>query len=147
MLVSLTILSILAGVTIPYAQVAYLRSKEIKLQRALRQIRTALDKFNADCVSGNIASGQEGVSVNCYPTSLVILVDGVEAGDTDGTRRYYLRRIPRDPFADRDDEAVDHWDIRGYADETDGRWSGDDVFDIRVKNEKIALNKSEYKTW
>lgn len=147
LLVSLVILSILASVALPYAEVSYTRSKEIRLMQNLREIRRALDRFYEDCAQGLIVSGQDGVSENCYPESLAVLVDGVDSNDAEGALRFYLRRIPKDPFADATDDPEDHWAIRGYRDELDGSWSGDDVFDIQVQHELIALDGSEYQTW
>ena len=145
MLVSLVILSILASATIPYAKVEYTRTKELKLTRALRTIRSAIDAFNDDCKQGLMASAQEGVSRDCFPRDLQTLVDGVLSSDADGHRLYYLRRVPEDPFSD----AVlnDQWEIRGYRDEPEGTWHADDLFDVRVQHDMRALNGSEYRTW
>lgn len=144
LLVSLAILSILATITVPYARVEYVRSKEIKLKTSLRNIRVAIDRFHDDCVAGNIARSDSGVSVDCFPRSLQVLVDGVESSGADGSIKYYLRRLPVDPFSLEDD---DHWEVRGYKDSPDGAWSGDDVYDVRVKNSLSALNGVEYRTW
>lgn len=147
LLVSLVVLSLLAAVCLPYGKVAYTRAQEVKLQRSLREIRIAIDRFFEDCKAQKIMEGQEGVSPNCYPSSLTFLVEGVKSGDADGKLHFYLRKIPVDPFASVDDEPVDHWDIRGYTDEPDGRWNGDDVFDIRVTHERTALNGTQYYDW
>lgn len=147
MVVSVTILAILAGVAIPYAEVGYKRAKEAELRQSLRKLRNAIDDFHRDCEQGLIAQNQSGVSRDCFPNDLSALVEGVEAGTGDGMLRYYLRRIPSDPFAEGDSAAETHWDVRGYRDTPDGVWSGDDVFDVRVRNALQALDRSDYKDW
>lgn len=146
MLVTLTILSILAAVTIPFAQKGIQRSKEVKLQASLREIRNALDYFWEDCTAGIILAAQDGVSNDCYPQDLAVLVDGVERGDEAGGIKYYLRRIPKNPF-DNESDAHAHWDVRGYRDSADGVWAGDDVYDVRVKLDGESLQGEAYSEW
>lgn len=147
MLVALVVLSILAGVAMPYAEVGYRRAKESELRQSLRSMRDAIDRFNKDCKEEEITQNQTGVSRDCYPNTLLYLVDGVETGIGDGSKKYYLRRLPKDPFGADDSSPETHWRIRGYRDSPDGIWSGDDVFDIRPKNHQQALDGSDYADW
>ena len=146
MLVSLVILSILAAVALPFVELGAKRAKEAELKRNLRTLRTAIDEFHRDCTSGEIAQGQRGVSIDCYPETLEILINGVNSAAADSKPYRYLRRVPRDPFSD-EEHSEDHWEIRGYRDEPDGIWSGDDVFDIRTNNGKQAINGADISDW
>jgi len=100
LLVTLVILSILAAAAVPYAELTVRRDKEMELRRTLRQVRTAIDSFHDDWRNGAISKTGDGVSDDGFPKTLTVLVEGVEAGDAKGGVRKYLRRIPRDPFAD-----------------------------------------------
>ncbi|HAQ48215.1 MAG TPA: general secretion pathway protein GspG [Glaciecola sp.] len=146
MLVTLVVLSILASVAIPFVELGAKRAQEMELRRALRTLRTAIDRFHADCESGEIAKGQMGVSIDSYPDSLQVLLDGVDSSAADDQRFWYLRRIPRDPFSE-ETSVDDHWEVRGYRDELEGVWSGNDVFDIKVRHDKQAINGSDYSDW
>lgn len=147
MLVSLAILAILASVVLPFGQLSKVRTQEAELRHALRSIRLSIDKFHDACVSGKIQTNSEYASSNCYPKNLEVLFEGVESTDSDVELLYFIRRIPSDPFAEEDAEPIDHWEVRGYTDSPDGTWAGDDVFDIRVIHDTVALDGSEYRSW
>ncbi|WP_185236095.1 type II secretion system protein [Teredinibacter franksiae] len=147
MLVSLVILSILAGAVFPYAKLTKQRSQETELRYALRSIRTAIDMFHTACMEGEIASATDEASRNCYPKSLEYLYLGVEDTSAEGQVLYFLRRIPKDPFREPGVDVEDHWEVRGYEDDPEGSWSGDDVYDVRVVHDRVAIDGSEYRTW
>jgi general secretion pathway protein G len=148
LLVTLVILSILAGVAMPYAELAVRRDKETELRHTLRQIRTAIDLFHDDWKDGDLSKTGEGVSEDGYPKTLDVLVEGADAGDAKGTKRRYLRRVPRDPFADATKEPQEQWGLRGYQDDTDSfSWGGKDVYDVRSLHEGRALDGTKYKDW
>ncbi len=148
LLVTLVILSILAGVALPYAEISIRRGKELELRRSLREIRTAIDRFHEDWRSGAISKTGDGPSDDGYPKTLEVLVEGTEAGDAKGGIKRYLRRIPRDPFAEPDADPEDHWVRRGYQDEPDAlSWNGVDVYDVQTVGEGTAIDGSEYRTW
>lgn len=148
MLVCLTIVSILAAVALPVVDVGVKRSKEVSLKKRLIRVREAIDRFNDDCRAGVFTSAQAGVSRDCFPEALQVLVDGVDAaGGADKVLRY-LRKIPEDPFSDGRVDPEDQWEVRGYQDAPDSQiWSGDDVYDIRVKHDQEALDGSKYREW
>lgn len=148
MLVCLTIVSILAAVALPVVDVSIRRSKEVALKKNLMLVREAIDRFNDDCRAGVFSPAQAGVSRDCFPETLETLAEGVDAaGGADKVLRY-LRRIPSDPFAEEGGAPAEHWEIRGYQDDYDSEiWSGDDVFDIRVKHDRKALDGSRYRDW
>lgn len=148
LLVTLVILSILAAAALPYAEVTVRREKEIELRRALRYVRTAIDALHDDWKAGKLAKSGQGISDDGYPKTLEALVDGVEASDAKGGRQKYLRRIPRDPFADQTKPPVAQWVLRAYQDERDSiTWGGRDVYDIRSASEATALDGTKYKDW
>src|SRR5512140_2722109 len=77
LLVVTTILLILSAAAMPLARLTIQRQKEIELHRALREMRTAIDKFKDAVDQGviggtDVKSGSEG-----YPEDLETLVEGV----------------------------------------------------------------------
>lgn len=149
LLVTLVILSILASVALPYAELAIRRNKEIELRHALREIRTAIDEFHNDWKDGKISRNNNYASEDGYPVSINVLVDGVDNGKADGKKRYYLRKIPSDPFADEtfvSDKVA--WSLRGYQDGPDRlNWNGKDVYDIHSTSSATAIDGSYYREW
>lgn len=148
LLVTLTILSILAAAALPFVETIVTRSKELELHRELREVRTAIDNFHEDWLSGKISKTNASASEDGYPLTLQVLTNGIERNDAKGGKRRYLRRIPRDPFAATDKPPEETWAIRGYQDEADATiWSGKDVYDIRSESEKVALDGTRYRDW
>jgi prepilin-type N-terminal cleavage/methylation domain-containing protein len=146
LLVVLAVLSLLATLTVPMAQVMAQRSKEQDLRMALRSIREAIDAYKRASDEGRIrrVAGESG-----YPRSLERLVEG-EADLRDPRRRpiYFLRRLPRDPFAaDPTVEAATTWQLRSYASEADDPQPGDDVYDVRSRSAAIGLNGIAHAQW
>jgi general secretion pathway protein G len=148
LLVTLVILSILAAAALPYAEVTVRREKELELRRALRDVRTAIDAFNEDWKSGRVSRTSTAGSEDGYPKSLQVLVDGADAGDAKGSKRKYLRRVPRDPFADPARPPAEQWILRAYQDNADSIvWGGRDVYDIRSGSDGTALDGTHYRDW
>lgn len=149
LMVTLVILSILAAAALPYAEVTVRRNQELELRRALREVRTAVDRFREDWETGKISKLGGAASDDGYPKTLQALVEGAESAQAKGGRVKYLRRIPRDPFfPDKSKPPEEHWVLRGYQDERDTIvWGGRDVFDLRSASEKTALDGSRYKDW
>ncbi len=148
LLVTLVILSILAAAALPYAEITVRRNKELELHRALREIRGAIDAFHDDWMAGRMAKSGDAASEDGYPKSLQSLVDGVDTATAKGGKRYYLRRIPRDPFAATPGSPAVQWVLRGYQDEPDARvWGGKDVYDVRSAAEQTAIDGSHYQDW
>ena len=148
LLVTLVILSILAVAALPYAEVTVRREKELELRRALRDVRTAIDAFYEDWKGGKISRTATAASEDGYPRTLQVLVDGAETGDAKGGRRKYLRRIPRDPFADQARPPPEQWVLRSYQDGSDSiAWGGRDVYDVRSSSENTALDGTRHRDW
>lgn len=148
MLITVAILSILAAVALPFAETVVQRRKEIELRAALRDIRSAIDELHADWEEGRIPGSSDAVSRDGYPVDLDVLVEGVTLAGVEGETRYYLRRIPRDPFADPAAAPAEQWVRRGYRDAPDAIfWGGDDVYDVRSASEREALDGTRYADW
>ena len=148
LLVTLTILSIMAAMALPYAEMTITRGKEMELRRSLRDIRSAIDRFHEDWRYTRISRTADGVSDDGYPETLDVLVNGVERSGAKGDKSYYLRRIPNDPFATSDLATTDHWRMRGYQDAPDSDiWNAADVYDVYSKSERKAIDGSNYREW
>lgn len=148
LVVTVAIVGILAAAAVPLMELTVQRHKEMELARALRQIRTGLDEYKKAWDEGRIEKrvGQSG-----YPPSLEILVQGVpDARDASANRRriYFLRRLPRDPFADDASiPAAETWGKRSYASPPDAPAAGDDVFDVYSQAPGRGLNGVPYREW
>lgn len=148
LLVTLMILSILATAALPFVETTVIRSKELELRSSLREVRTAIDNMHDDWVAGKISKTNTNVSEDGYPRTLQILVEGIESSDAKGKKRRYLRRIPRDPFAEQDKSSQDDWKIRGYQDDVDSTvWKRGDVYDVSSLSDRTALDGTRYKDW
>lgn len=148
LLVVLVVLSILAAVALPYAETAVRREKELALRRALRNIRGAIDRLHDDWEAERVSRASERVSADGYPKSLGVLVQGVETGDAAGTRQWYLRRVPRDPYADSALPAEQQWALRSYRDPPDAAtWGGEDVYDVHSRSGGTAIDGTRLRDW
>lgn len=148
LLVALVILSIVAAAALPYAEMTVRRDKEYELRRALREIRIGIDNFHEDWVAGRIPKSTDVASDDGYPKSLEILVKGADSGQATNAKRRYLRRIPRDPFADPAKPPAEQWVVRGYQDESDSiMWGGRDIYDVHSASEGAAIDGTHYKDW
>ena len=143
MIVVTTILLVLASTVMPLAQVTMQPQREAELHRALREMRTALDKFKDAVDQGLIPSTELEPANEGYPPDLETLVDGVSvANDASGRKLKFLRRIPVDPMT------RDEWGLRSYQDDPDSKsWGRQNVFDVYTKSEGTALDGTKYRDW
>lgn len=149
LIVTLTILSILAALVLPSAQMTAKRTKEIELRRNLRVIRTAIDDFKKNY---DKAVDEKKIipSLNKagYPESLKQLVEGYDFGGLVNYKKKFLRRIPVDPFNPPNKGEEPKWGLRAYTDEPESTtWGGEDVFDVYSLSEETAIDGSKYKEW
>jgi general secretion pathway protein G len=148
------ILMILAGAIIPVSRTVNKRRKEMDLRRALRQLRTALDVYNAYC-NPNPAIPSPDAHVpprkvepcndHPGPKSLDDLVKGVAYTNYVGEDKLkILRKIPVDPMTNSTE-----WGMRCYSqDPTETTWCGKDVWDVFSKSNAVSLDgKSKYSEW
>ena len=145
MLVVLAMLGVLAAAARPILQLSVQRSQEFQLREALRQIRGALDAHKRAAEAGQIQLSPEDSG---YPRELADLVRGVpDAKAPDGRKLYFLRRLPRDPFADPALAPAETWGLRAADSPPDEPRPGRDVFDVFSLSERRALDGSRYKDW
>ncbi len=144
LLVVTTILLILATAAMQLARVTVQRQREIELHRALREIRTAIDKYKDSVDNGLIGSVDVKVGSEGYPPDLETLVEGVSvANDASGRKLKFLRRVPQDPMTKSTD-----WGMRAYGDKPDSTsWGGGNVYDVYTKAEGTALDGTKYRDW
>lgn len=145
LLVVVAIVGVLASIAVPLTELASRRAKEEELRNALRQIRTALDAYRKAAEQNRI---EKEADASGYPKKLDDLVIGVPAINLPNRPPiYFLRRIPRDPFAPNNLSASESWGIRSYESPPDAPRAGKDVYDIFSKSDEIGLNGIPYARW
>ncbi len=139
LLITVTILALLASVALPLAELAVQRGKEAELRQSLREIREAIDAYKRASEDGRI---ERKADASGYPASLAALADGVpDARKTDGTKLYFLRRVPADPMSGEE------WGLRSYESPPNDPRPGKDVFDVYSRSEDLGLNGVPYNKW
>ena len=145
LIITVAIVGILASAALPMAQIAIQRSKEQELRTALRQIREAIDAYKQAADEGRVTRAADASG---YPPSLDALVLGVDDAKLPVKKSiYFLRRLPRDPFAPDNLAAAETWGKRSYESPPDNPREGKDVFDVYSLNEGRGLNGVPYKDW
>jgi general secretion pathway protein G len=140
LIATITILSILVGISLPLARNSLKRQREIELRQALREMRTAIDKYKAEADLGRV---EVPTDTEGYPQTLESLVDGVQLIGQAGKNLKLLRKIPIDPMTNSTD-----WGMRSYQDEpTSQSWGGQNVFDVYSKSDGVAFDGTRYKDW
>lgn len=140
LVVVLAVLSVLAAVAMPLAEVTVKRSRELELRRTLRELREGIDRFKGeyDKARNNAKDKREifvqrvSVDRSGYPLTLEEVVE-----------TKILRRVPRDPMA-----SETPWVTRSYTDSIDSTVSdARDVWDVRSSSKATALDGTTYDTW
>ena len=144
LLVVTTIILVLAGAVLPMVRFTVQRQRGVELRRALREVRTAIDKYKDAVDQGKIGGTDNQLGSEGYPPDLETLVEGVtQVGDASGKKLKFLRRIPVDPMTNSTE-----WGLRAYQDEPDATsWGGKNVFDIYTRSEGTALDGTKYRDW
>jgi len=158
LMVTLTIVMILASVAMPLSKVTTKRTQEIQLRQQLRVIRAAIDTFKLEwnrdgdiligpvCVKNKLAC-KDVTSRYGYPKTIDALL-GVKLTAQDATIKdvrvkRYLRTMPIDPLTGKAD-----WLLRCYKDDPKpSSWCGEDVFDVMTQSEATALDGTKYRDW
>lgn len=158
LLVTLTIVMILASVALPLSRVSSKRTHEIELRQHLRVMRAAIDTFKMEwnrdgdqligpvCVKNKLTC-KEVTSIYGYPKSLDMLLGvkltGEEATVRGTTVRRYLRGLPLDPMTGKAE-----WQLRCYKDAPNAMsWCGEDVYDVMTVSQETALDGTKYRDW
>lgn len=147
MIITLSLLAVLALSALPLGKMAVKRENEVELQRALRLVREAIDAWKklADEKKIEVDEDTEG-----YPPTMEALVKGVEVQDKNATDKAarkrivkFLRRIPKDPMTNSFD-----WGLRSYQDDPDSDvWGEENVYDVYTKSQALALDGTRYRDW
>lgn len=137
LIVTVSILSILAGAAVPLARFKVKREKERELRRDLWEMRDAIDHYKDAADRGAF---QTKVDSQNYPPDLQTLVNGV---DVQGKKVKFLRRIPVDPMTGNAD-----WGMRSMQDDpSSDSFGGQSVFDVHSKSTGTALDGTKYSDW
>mgnify|MGYP001561343705 CR=1 FL=1 len=158
LLVTVTIVMILASLAMPLSRVSAKRTHEIELRQHLRAMRAAIDTFKLEwnrdgevllgptCVKNKLTC-KEVTSVYGYPKSLDMLLGvkltGEEASVRGTTTKRYLRTLPLDPLTGKAD-----WVFRCYKDTPNASsWCGDDIYDVTSQSPEQAIDGTKYQDW
>jgi len=146
LVITVAIVAVLASAIVPLNELATQRTKEQDLRRALREVRGAIDAYKQASDEGRIVKrvGESG-----YPKRLEDLAEGVEdQKNVKRERMYFLRRVPRDPFAtDPAQSPAETWGKRAYSSPPDDPREGEDVFDVYTLAQGKGINGRPYREW
>lgn len=141
MVVTATVLLIVASAVQPMIKNTIRRQKELELRRSLREIREAIDSYKSLADQKKI----KGPPVECmgYPESLEVLVEGDSLPDKPNVKIRFLRRIPMDPMTNSKE-----WGKRSTSDDPkSSTWGGGHVFDVYSTSGNMGSNNIPYKEW
>lgn len=143
--VTVAIVALLATIAAPLTETVVRRGKEQELKSALYRIRDAIDAYKLAADAGQI---EKLADASGYPATLQVLVEGArDVRSVKGARIYFLRLIPRDPFADPKLPAEETWGLRSYESRADDPRPGEDVFDVNSRAPGNGLNGIPYREW
>jgi len=139
LMITVAIVALLASIALPLAEVTVQRNKEKDFRHALREIREAIDSYKHAADEGAI---ERKADASGYPETLALLVEGVaDKRKTDGSKLYFLRRVPADPIG------AEEWGLRSYASTASEPQPGKDVFDVYSRSQEKGLNGVAYREW
>ena len=142
LIITVTILSILASAAIPVTIFIVKREKEHELRRDLWEMRDAIDHYKD---AADQHAFQTKVDSQNYPPDLETLYNGVKLTSAQqDTKLHFLRdrSLLVDPMTGSD------WGMRSVQDDPDTTsWGGQDVFDVYSKATGTALDGTRYADW
>lgn len=145
LIVSCTILTLLATMAIPIARYTAVRERENELRHDLIYMRDAIDRYKDLADHGQI---RVDALTGGYPPDLETLVKGVPlvtltGGDAGSKTIHFMRSIPVDPMTGKPE-----WGLRSTEDDPDSTsWGGQNVFDVYSKSQGTAINGTKYSDW
>ena len=122
LIVAFTILALLTTMAVPLARYKVRRDRERELRYALREMRTAIDKYKD--LADQLQLGTLSVDSDGYPESLEALVNGVKLT---GTYDWGKRSTRDDPKSTS--------------------WGGQNIFDVYTKSIEKASDGTAYSEW
>jgi general secretion pathway protein G len=141
LIVAFTIMLILTTMAVPLARSKVRATRERDLRYALREMRTAIDKYKDMADRGYL--GPQKLGTNNWPETIDVLVEGVKLPGPEGKKMRFLRRIPFDPFTGKPE-----WGMRSDQDDPKSQtWGGQCVFDIYSKTYEKAADGTPYSEW
>jgi len=149
LIVTVTIVAVLASAVMPMLKMTIQRSKENELRANLRQIREAIDAYKKAADDGRI---KKQIDASGYPPNLEVLVNGVvNEKDANKSTLKFLRRIPLDPMTPVEnaetEELPNNWGLRSYNSDAAKPVAGDDVYDVYSQSQKLGINGVPYAKW
>ena len=146
LVVTVSIVGILAAALLPLSQLSVKRLKEAELRAALRDIRNALDAYKKAADDGRVEKQAETPG---YPPSLDVLAQGLpDARDPKKRLLRFLRRLPRDPMHPNPEASPQEtWGQRSYESERASPQAGSNVYDVYSLSREIGLNGIPYNEW
>lgn len=141
LIVAFTIMALLATMAVPMVRVRVRRERERDLRWALREMRTAIDKYK-DAADAKLIPANK-LDSDGYPETLEQLAEGVKMNNSPDKKIRFLRRVPKDPMTQSTD-----WGLRSTRDETTSTsWGGQNVFDVYTKSTEKAPDGTPYSEW
>lgn len=175
LILACAILAILSSAAVPLARLTVHRQKEVQLHQALREMRTAIDRYKDDADKNLIRTE---VGSENYPPDLQTLVDGVtvsipanapigvsaaamaaaSGGNAQTAAGAFapaslgsdvpnkVRYLRKIPVDPM--TGKDDWGLRAVQDDPDSHsWSGHNVFDVYSQSTATALDGTMYQDW
>jgi len=164
MMVTATVLIVLASIAVPMYQWDQKRRKEVHLRVYLQQMRDAIDLYKKYTDEGRILL--EDVEQMGYPPDLETLIDGVTVSNpvmnnnaarglggnqpndafgesAEGNLIKFLLREPIDPIT-----GEPGWGMRSYQDDWDSdSWGSENLYDVYSLSDRRALDGTYYRDW
>lgn len=147
LMVSLTIVAIMASVATPMVQLTLQRQKEHQLREHLRELRHAIDAYKKAADDGRVKKNADATG---YPPNLQVLVEGVEdAKNPKHTKIRFLRRIPQDPMLSMQATSGSQpaWGLRSYDSPPEQPRYTQDVYDVYSLSPQVGINGVPYAQW